>query len=155
MIAVVQRVQQASVSVAADDYHAPIGRGLCVLLGIEQGDGEPQADWMAGKLARLRIFPDEQGKMNRSVQEIGGEVLVISQFTLAGDCAKGNRPSFVGAAEPEVGRRLYEHVCERLRSEHDVPVQTGIFGAMMQISLVNDGPVTVIVKREPGRPASD
>ncbi len=155
MIAVVQRVQQASVSVAADDYHAPIGRGLCVLLGIEQGDGEPQADWMAGKLARLRIFPDEQGKMNRSVQEIGGEVLVISQFTLVGDCAKGNRPSFVGAAEPEVGRRLYEHVCERLRSEHDVPVQTGIFGAMMQISLVNDGPVTVIVKREPGRRASD
>ncbi len=150
MIAVVQRVQQASVSVAADDYHAQIGRGLCVLLGVEQGDGERQADWMAGKLARLRIFPDEQNKMNRSVQEIEGEVLVISQFTLAGDCAKGNRPSFVGAAGPELGRRLYEQVCERLRSEHQLPVETGIFGAMMQVSLVNDGPVTVIVKRSPG-----
>ncbi len=150
MIAVVQRVQQASVSVAADDYHAQIGRGLCVLLGVEQGDGERQADWMAGKLARLRIFPDEHNKMNRSVQEIKGEVLVISQFTLAGDCAKGNRPSFVGAAEPELGRRLYEHVCERLRSEHELPVKTGIFGAMMQVSLVNDGPVTLIVKRSPG-----
>ncbi len=152
MICVVQRVLQASVTVEAGGYHAQIGRGLCVLLGIEQGDGEPQADWMAGKIARLRIFPDEQDKMNRSVEEIGGEVLVVSQFTLAGDCARGNRPSFVGAAAPEPGRRLYDRVCRRLETEHHLPVRTGVFGAKMQVSLVNDGPVTLIIRRGPATP---
>ena len=147
MICVVQRVLQASVTVEAEGYRAQIGRGLCVLLGVEQGDGEPQADWMAGKIARLRIFPDEQDKMNRSVDGIDGEVLVVSQFTLAGDCSRGNRPSFAGAADPELGRQLYEHVCERLRGEHRLPVQTGVFGAKMQVSLVNDGPVTLIIRR--------
>ena len=100
MIAVVQRVDEASVSVDSPAYEARIGRGLCVLLAVERGDGEAQAEWIAGKIARLRIFPDEQDKMNRSVRDIAGAVLLVSQFTLAGNCTKGNRPSFAGAAEP-------------------------------------------------------
>ena len=147
MIAVVQRVHEASVSVEAEGYDARIGRGLCVLLAVEGGDTEQPADWMANKLARLRIFADEQGRMNRSVLDVGGEVLLISQFTLAGDCARGHRPSFDKAAEPQLGRELYERVAERLAAEHGVVVKTGVFGAMMQVSLVNDGPVTVIVQR--------
>lgn len=147
MIAVVQRVTEAAVTVAAEQYHAAIGHGLCVLLGVQAGDDEAEADWMAGKLARLRIFRDEHDKMNRSVQEVAGEVLLVSQFTLAGDCAKGNRPSFVAAAEPELGRSLYERVGSALAHEHGLVVKTGVFGAMMQVSLVNDGPVTLIVRR--------
>ncbi|UCD74298.1 MAG: D-tyrosyl-tRNA(Tyr) deacylase [Phycisphaerales bacterium] len=150
MIAVVQRVSRASVTVRADGYRAEIGPGLCVLLGVVEGDTENGADWIAGKLARLRIFRDEQDKMNRSVQDIGGEVLLISQFTLAGDCRKGNRPSFVAAADPELGVRLYERVGDQLEKTHNVRVKTGVFGAMMEVSLVNDGPVTVIVQRQPG-----
>ncbi|MHC4963988.1 MAG: D-aminoacyl-tRNA deacylase [Planctomycetota bacterium] len=147
MIAVVQRVREASVTVEEDGYRAAIGRGLCVLLAVEAGDTEQPADWMANKLARLRIFADEQGRMNRSILDIGGEVLLISQFTLAGDCTRGHRPSFDNAAEPQLGRRLYERVAEHLASEHEVAVRTGVFGAMMQVSLINDGPVTVIVQR--------
>jgi D-tyrosyl-tRNA(Tyr) deacylase len=147
MIAVVQRVREASVSVEEDGYSAAIGQGLCVLLAVEGGDTEQPADWMANKLARLRIFADEQDRMNRSVLEVGGEVLLISQFTLAGDCARGHRPSFENAAEPQLGRELYERVAERLAAEHGVAVKTGVFGAMMQVSLVNDGPVTVILHR--------
>ena len=145
MIAVVQRVSRASVSVHSEAYHAVIGNGLCVLLGVERGDTTAAASWMAGKLARLRIFKDHDDKMNRSVQDIAGAVLVVSQFTLAGDCSKGNRPSFVDAAEPELGRSLYDEVCRLLRSEHGLPVETGVFGAMMEVSLVNDGPVTLIL----------
>jgi D-tyrosyl-tRNA(Tyr) deacylase len=147
VIAVVQRVREASVTVEEDGYRAAIGRGLCVLLAVEAGDTEQPADWMANKLARLRIFADEQGRMNRSILDIGGEVLLISQFTLAGDCTRGHRPSFDNAAEPQLGRRLYERVAEHLASEHEVAVRTGVFGAMMQVSLINDGPVTVIVQR--------
>jgi D-tyrosyl-tRNA(Tyr) deacylase len=147
VIAVVQRVREASVTVEEDGYRAAIGRGLCVLLAVEAGDTEQPADWMANKLARLRIFADEQGRMNRSILDIGGEVLLISQFTLAGDCTRGHRPSFDNAAEPQLGRRLYERVAEHLASEHEVAVKTGVFGAMMQVSLINDGPVTVIVQR--------
>jgi D-aminoacyl-tRNA deacylase len=121
---------------------------LCVLLCAEQGDSDADADWMAGKLARLRIFRDEQDKMNRSVQDINGEALVISQFTLAGETSKGNRPSFINAAPPEKGSRLYERVCETLARDHHVPVKKGIFGAMMLVELVNDGPVTLIVRTE-------
>jgi D-tyrosyl-tRNA(Tyr) deacylase len=146
MISVVQRVRQASVEVASPSYRAAIGPGLCVLLGVEQGDGENDATWMAGKLARLRIFRDDEGRMNRSVTDVGGAVLLVSQFTLAGDCAKGNRPSFVRAADPEIGRELYEHVAASLRGEQGLPVETGVFGAMMDVSLVNDGPVTLIVQ---------
>lgn len=149
MIAVVQRVDEACVSVASPAYEARIGRGLCVLLGVERGDGEAQAQWIAGKLARLRIFPDEQDKMNRSVRDIAGAVLLVSQFTLAGSCAKGNRPSFAGAAEPRIGEALYESVAQLLRSEYELPVQTGIFGARMQLSIVNNGPVTLIVQQRP------
>lgn len=147
MIAVLQRVREASVTVEAIGHHAHIGRGLCVLLAIERGDTEQQADWMANKLAQLRIFPDQQEKMNRSVADIGGEVLLISQFTLVGECAKGNRPSFAKAAEPDLGRRLYERVARRMVSEHGLPVATGVFGAMMLLNLINDGPVTLIVRR--------
>jgi len=146
MIAVVQRVTEAAVTVETEGYHAAIGLGLCVLLGVEQGDSEADARWMAGKIARLRIFRDEQDKMNRSVQDVSGQVLLVSQFTLAGDCAKGNRPSFINAAEPDLGRALYELVGDMLASEHRVPVKTGVFGAMMQVNIVNDGPVTLIVR---------
>ncbi len=148
MIAVVQRVLRAYVSVEADRYRAYIGPGLCVLLGVEVGDTEEQSQWMAGKLARLRNFRDDEGKMNRSVQDLAGEMLVVSQFTLAGDCSKGNRPSFFGAARPEEGERLYLDVCRRLREEHGLPVKTGIFGAMMQVEISNDGPVTLIVRTD-------
>ena len=158
MIAVVQRVARASVDVEPTDgqarHHAAIEAGLCVLLGVEQGDAVAEADWIAGKMARLRIFRDDDGKMNRSVQETGGSVLLVSQFTLAGDCAKGNRPSFVHAADPAEGERLYERVAEVLRTEHDLTVATGVFGAMMRVSLVNDGPVTLIV-RKPDRVGRD
>lgn len=153
MIAVVQRVIEASVTVEAEGYREAIGPGLCVLLGVEKGDGEAEADWIAAKLAHLRIFRDEQDKMNRSVQDIGGEALVVSQFTLAGDCSRGNRPGFDKAAPPEEGRRLYERVCRTLESEHRVPVKAGIFGAMMKVALVNDGPVTFIVQRQKHRQA--
>lgn len=153
MIAVVQRVLRASVSIEADGYRAAIGPGLCVLLGVEVGDGAEQAQWMAGKLARLRIFRDDADppKMNRSVQDFpggAGEVLVISQFTLAGDCSKGNRPSFITAARPEEGEKWYLEVCRLLREEHHLPVKTGVFGAMMRVEIVNDGPVTLIIHSE-------
>jgi D-tyrosyl-tRNA(Tyr) deacylase len=146
MISVVQRVLEASVAVDEENYRASIGPGLCVLLGVRVNDAERDAHWMAGKLARLRIFRDDQGKMNRSVQDIGGELLMISQFTLLGDCAKGNRPSFIDAAPPEVGKQLFDLTCRVLETEHGLTVRTGIFGAMMKVSLVNDGPVTVIVR---------
>ena len=146
MICVVQRVSEASVVVKQANYRAAIGPGLCVLVGVQVGDTERDADWMAGKLSRLRIFRDDQGKMNRSVQDIGGAALLVSQFTLAGECGKGNRPSFVDAAAPELGERLYDHVCLALEREHQVPVKKGIFGAMMEVYLINDGPVTLIVE---------
>jgi len=146
MIAVVQRVTRASVSIEAPNHHAEIGPGLCVLLCAEEGDTDREAAWMAGKLSRLRIFRDDRDKMNRSVQDSGGSILLVSQFTLAGNCSKGNRPSFIGAAQPEEGERLYLEVGRILESEHDVPVARGIFGAMMQVELTNDGPVTVIIR---------
>ena len=147
MIAVVQRVREASVAVEAQGHLEQIGRGLCVLLAIERGDTEQPADWMARKLANLRIFPDEDRNMNRSVRDVGGEILLISQFTLAANCTKGNRPSFDDAADPELGRRLYERVAERLQAGHEIVVKRGVFGAFMLVSLVNDGPVTVIVSK--------
>ncbi len=145
MICVVQRVRSASVAVEAEAYQAAIGRGLCVLLAVERGDTDAVADRMARKLAGLRIFPDEQGRMNLSVRDIGGQILLISQFTLAGDCDRGYRPSFDRAADPETGRRLYERVAETLRHEHGLPAACGIFGASMLLSIENDGPVTVIL----------
>lgn len=150
MIAVVQRVTSASVRVEEPAHYASINAGLCVLLGVEEGDTEAEASWMAGKLARLRIFRDDGGKMNRSVQDVDGEILLVSQFTLAGDCRKGNRPSFVRAAAPELGARLYELVGDRLEQAEGLQVGRGLFGGMMEVSLVNDGPVTLIVQRTAG-----
>ena len=143
MLAVVQRVREARVEVAGEMIGA-IGQGLLVLVCAERGDGEGQADRLLAKLLKLRIFSDEAGKMNRSVQDVGGGLLVVSQFTLAADLSGGNRPRFTNAAPPEEGRRLYEYFVEKARAAHPV-VQTGEFAADMQVHLVNDGPVTIPV----------
>jgi D-aminoacyl-tRNA deacylase len=137
--ALVQRVSEAAVSVEGEEV-ARIGRGLLVLLGVRRGDGTEQADRIAGKLERLRIFEDADGKMNLSVREVGGDLLCISQFTLYGDARKGNRPSFVEAAGPESAEPLYERVRAGLGAEG------GVFGARMAVSLVNDGPVTLLLE---------
>jgi D-tyrosyl-tRNA(Tyr) deacylase len=142
--AVIQRVREAKVEVDGKTV-GRIGKGILVLLGVEKGDGERDADWLAEKIAKLRIFEDEKGKMNLSVREIAGGLLAVSQFTLAGNCAKGRRPSFDSAAPPEDANRLYEYFVERLRGL-GLPVETGVFQAMMQVSLVNDGPVTFILE---------
>jgi D-tyrosyl-tRNA(Tyr) deacylase len=143
MLAVVQRVREARVEVGGAVIGA-IGQGLLVLVCAERGDGEGQADRLLAKLLKLRIFSDEAGKMNRSVQDVGGGLLVVSQFTLAADLGGGNRPSFTNAAPPEEGRRLYGYFVEKARAAHPV-VQTGEFAADMQVHLVNDGPVTIPV----------
>jgi D-tyrosyl-tRNA(Tyr) deacylase len=141
MLAVVQRVREARVEVAGRTTGA-IGAGLLVLVCAERGDGEAQADKLLAKLLKLRIFSDEAGKMNRSVQDVAGGLLLVSQFTLAADLAGGNRPSFTNAAGPEEGRRLYDYVVAQARASHPV-VQTGEFAADMLVHLVNDGPVTI------------
>ncbi|MET0348242.1 MAG: D-aminoacyl-tRNA deacylase [Rhizobacter sp.] len=141
MLALVQRVAEARVDVAGQTVGA-IGRGLLVLVCAEPADTEALADKLVAKLLKLRIFSDDAGKMNRSVQDVGGGVLIVSQFTLAADVAGGNRPSFSGAAPSEPGRALYEEVL-RLLSERHPTVAAGIFGADMQVHLVNDGPVTI------------
>jgi D-tyrosyl-tRNA(Tyr) deacylase len=145
MKAVIQRVTSASVVVEGKTVGA-IGQGLLVLLGVEKEDREAQADWLAEKIAGLRIFSDAEGKMNHSVQDVNGALLVVSQFTLAGNCAKGKRPSFDTAAPAEAGRRLYEYFVQSA-SQTGLSVETGIFQADMQVSLVNDGPVTFILER--------
>ncbi len=147
MIAVVQRVRQASVLVEDDGYQARIGRGLCVLLAIETDDTEAEADWMARKLVNLRIFPDDADRMDRSLLENSGELLLVSQFTLAGDTSHGHRPSFTGAAEPGKGNTLYRRVAEQCQQTHGVRVRTGVFGAKMVVDVTNEGPVTVILRR--------
>ena len=144
MKAVVQRVSEARVDVAGETVGA-IGGGMLVLLGVEKGDGEGDAAWLAEKIAGLRIFEDGEGKMNLSLKETGGAILAVSQFTLAGNCAKGRRPSFDTAAPPHDANRLYESFVTCLR-EISVPVQTGIFQAEMAVHLVNDGPVTFILE---------
>jgi len=141
MIAVLQRVRQASVSVAGEVV-GQIEQGLLVLLCAEQGDTDAVAEKLLSKMLKLRIFSDDAGKMNRSVQDVGGGLLVVSQFTLAADVSGGNRPSFTQAAKPDEGRRLYEHFVAQARAAHPL-VQTGRFAADMQVALVNDGPVTI------------
>ena len=138
MRAVVQRVSSASVTVDGEQV-ASTGRGLAVLVGVRAGDGEAEADKLAAKLAALRVFEDGAGKMNLSVRDVGGELLVVSNFTVYGDTRKGNRPSFVSAARPEVAEPLVERVCAALGAEG------GRFGARMAVELVNDGPVTVLI----------
>ncbi len=139
MRVVVQRVARARVTPGGE-----IGAGLCVLLGVARGDGEDEAVRLAGKVARLRVFADEEGRFDRSVLDVAGAVLVVSQFTLIADTAKGNRPSFGEAATPEEAEPLYEHFCAALRAL-GVPVETGVFGAAMELELVNDGPVTIVL----------
>ena len=141
MRALIQRVSEASVTVEGAVVGAA-GPGLLVLLCAVEGDGEAEADFLAGKIAKLRIFEDEAGKMNRSLLDTGGEALVVSQFTLAADWRKGNRPSFIGAAEPARAEALYERFCNQLEAA-GVPVATGRFAAKMAVALVNDGPVTI------------
>ena len=141
MKAILQRVATARVDIAGETVGA-IDAGLLILLCAERGDGDALADRMLAKILKLRIFPDEAGKMNRSVQDIGGGLLVVSQFTLAADVSGGNRPSFTLAAPPDEGRRLYEYFVAQARATHPV-VATGEFGADMQVHLLNDGPVTI------------
>jgi D-aminoacyl-tRNA deacylase len=143
---VLQRVKSASVAVE-DEMISEVGPGLLLFVGVAVSDGEAEADWLAEKLAGLRLFNDEEGKMNLSVREVGGEVLAVSQFTLLADTMRGKRPSFVGAAPPEEAEPLFDYLCERLRAAGVVSVKTGSFGAMMSVTLVNDGPVTIVLER--------
>jgi D-aminoacyl-tRNA deacylase len=143
MRVVLQRVTEAHVTVAGETV-GKIGPGLLVLLGVTHSDTRADADYLAGRIILLRIFSDEAGKMNRSLQDVGGALLVVSQFTLYGSCQKGRRPSFDDAAPPEHARELYEYFVECLR-KGNTPVETGVFQAEMQVHLVNDGPVTFIV----------
>ncbi|MCI0352922.1 MAG: D-aminoacyl-tRNA deacylase [Acidobacteriales bacterium] len=143
MRAVVQRVSRAKVTINGE-IAGEIGTGLLVLLGVSQTDSETAADYLAEKIIGLRIFEDAEGKMNRSVQDTGGQVLVVSQFTLYGDVRRGKRPSFDAAARPELARKLYEYFVEKLRAA-GVRCETGRFQEMMQVELVNDGPVTILL----------
>ncbi len=150
MIAVAQRVAHASVTARTGEdavHEASISRGWLALVAVERGDGPAEMEWMADKLAHLRIFPDAEGKMNLSVLDVGGEAMVISQFTLAGEMRKGTRPSFTRAEAPEAAAALLEALIGRLRERHGLMVATGVFGASMQVSLVNDGPVTILLDR--------
>ncbi|MFM7246527.1 MAG: D-aminoacyl-tRNA deacylase [Actinomycetota bacterium] len=147
MRAVVQRVSEASVTIAGDVV-GRIGRGLLVLVGVEQGDGPGDADWLAGKVAALRIFSAADGKMNLAVREVGGETLVVSQFTLLADTRKGNRPSFTAAADPAVAAPLVEAYRDRLAAL-GLETASGRFGAHMDVALVNDGPVTIVLDVTP------
>ena len=143
---VLQRVKEASVTVGGVRISS-IGPGLLLLVGVAHGDGESEADWLADKVAGLRIMGDEEGKMNLSVKDVRGAVLAVSQFTLLADTRKGKRPSFVGAAPPDEAERVFDYFCERLRTAGVKQVETGRFGAMMDVALVNDGPVTIVLER--------
>jgi D-tyrosyl-tRNA(Tyr) deacylase len=147
VISILQRVREARVEVAGR-VTGRIGPGLLALVCAEQGDSEAQADKLLAKVLKLRIFSDEAGKMNRSVQDVGGGLLIVSQFTLAADTRGGNRPSFTQAADPAEGQRLYDYFVQRARAAHPM-VQTGEFAADMQVHLVNDGPVTIPLRMEP------
>ena len=148
MIVLIQRVHKASVKVK-NSVAGAIGPGLLIFLGIHRDDGKPEADWLARKCAHMRIYPDDEGHMNRSLIDSGGEALVVSQFTLYGNAKKGNRPSFARAAPPSLAIPLYEHFIAKLASELQKPVAKGVFGAMMDVHLINDGPVTIHLERKP------
>ncbi len=143
---VVQRVKNASVEVE----HKIVGsieKGYLVLLGVTHTDTKETADYLVKKLCNLRVFEDENGKMNLNIKQVGGSLLIVSQFTLYGDCSEGNRPSFINAAKPEMANELYEYFCDKCL-ENNIKVERGIFGADMKVSLLNDGPVTIILERE-------
>lgn len=146
MKVVVQRVNRASVTVE-NEITGKIKKGLLLLIGIHETDTKKEIDWCCNKISKLRIFEDDEGKMNRSVQDIKGEILVVSQFTLYGDTKKGTRPSFIEAAKPDVAEPLYNYMVERFKKSTDLNIQEGKFGAMMQVELLNDGPVTIIVEK--------
>ena len=144
MIGLLQRVKRSSVTID-DELYSEIGAGILVLFGVEKGDEKEKAEKIADKISKLRIFEDKNGKMNKSVTDISGEILVVSQFTLAGNCSKGTRPSFDNAEEPKKAKEIYEYFIEKLK-EKGLTVKHGVFGAMMDVELINDGPVTFILK---------
>jgi D-aminoacyl-tRNA deacylase len=144
MRVVIQRVKEARVTVGGE-LKAAIGRGLLLLTGVEAGEGEEAVEWVSGKVVRMRLFADEAGKMNRSLVEMGGELLVVSQFTLLASVAGGNRPSYSRAAAPETARQVYEALIRQLEKDLGRRVGRGEFGATMEVSLVNDGPVTIVI----------
>lgn len=144
MRVVIQRAKQASVEISGKEV-AFIGRGLLLLVGIEDGDGTEDIEWLSSKIVNLRIFDDADGVMNLSVKDVSGEILLVSQFTLHASTNKGNRPSYIKAARPEIAIPLYESFIRALESNLGKPVQTGVFGANMQVGLVNDGPVTILI----------
>lgn len=141
---VIQRVSRASVEIDGN-IHGAIGRGLMVLVGVAQGDTPADVEWLVAKTAAMRIFPDDNGVMNRSLLDIGGEVLAVSQFTLTASTKKGNRPSYIHAAGHDLAIPLYELYCEKLSEAIGKPVARGVFGADMQVELINDGPVTIVI----------
>lgn len=143
MIGLIQRVKKASVTID-NELFSSINAGILVLYGVEKGDEKEKAEKIADKISKLRIFEDENGKMNKSIKDISGEVLVVSQFTLAGNCAKGTRPSFDKAELPQKANEMYEYFIKQLQDK-GLPVKTGVFGAMMDVELINDGPVTFIL----------
>ena len=142
---VVQRVKNAKVEVD-EKIVGSIDKGFLVLLGVTHTDNEQIADYLVKKLCNLRVFKDDNDKMNLSIKDINGKLLIVSQFTLYADCSKGNRPAFVNAANPEIANKLYEYFCNKCK-ENEIEVQKGIFGANMQVSLLNDGPVTIILEK--------
>ncbi|MDR7129104.1 D-tyrosyl-tRNA(Tyr) deacylase [Algoriphagus sp. 4150] len=144
MIVVIQRVSEASVKIEGK-VKAEIGKGLMILLGIEESDAEEDIVWLSNKIASLRIFPDEKEVMNKSLRDVDGEILLISQFTLHASTKKGNRPSYIKAAKPDIAIPLYDKMISALQSELGKPIGTGEFGADMKVSLVNDGPVTILI----------
>lgn len=143
MIGLIQRVKSASVTID-DKKYSDISQGMLILFCAEKGDTKSQADKMADKVSKLRIFEDENEKMNKSILDIKGEILIVSQFTLAGNCSKGTRPSFDKSEKPDLAKELYEYFIEQVKSKN-IPVKTGVFGAMMNVELINDGPVTFIL----------
>ncbi len=144
MKVVIQRVLEASVTINTQ-LHSSIGKGMIILVGIQADDTNEDIEWLTGKICNLRIFNDENGVMNYSVREIGGEILIVSQFTLMARTKKGNRPSYIDAAKPEISVPLYEKFVESLSKEMNQEIKTGVFGADMKIGLINDGPVTIII----------
>ena len=142
---VIQRVRNAKVDVEGKTVGS-IEKGFLVLLGVTHTDTKETADYLVKKLCKLRVFEDEDGKMNLSIKDVGGQLLIVSQFTLYADCSGGNRPSFVNAAKPDLANELYEYFCEKCKEEQ-IEVQKGIFGADMKVSLLNDGPVTIILEK--------
>jgi len=144
MRVIIQRVSSAAVTIN-EEVKSRISNGLLVLLGIEERDGAEDIQWLSRKITNMRIFNDEQGVMNKSVKDIGGEILFVSQFTLHASTKKGNRPSYIRAAHPDIAILLYEEMISRLEKDLDRPIQTGIFGADMKVELLNDGPVTIMM----------